>query len=200
MKRLLTAIAMLLLGGCALGPDGSGLGLGRGALSGGGAEPAGQSCETNCDCPVNEYCQIAELVVGIAGGPQTGGAAAGPACPSCTGGSCPPCPAPAPAPVPQGICVAAPTPVPGPPPGPPVEIDGGLAPTDAGTPACGPAPMVMLPNDYTLVCSPNGHWVAGPSCASDADCVKSNPDECNICPAGEVGYACVEGACLCGCQ
>ncbi|MHB1847371.1 MAG: hypothetical protein ACYCWW_21310 [Deltaproteobacteria bacterium] len=159
--------------------------------------PPPQSCESNCDCPVNEYCQQGVAVAN--GGPTTGGVEAQPACDDqCSGSSpCPPCPAPPPAP--QGICVTGPVPLP---PGPPVEIDGGIAEADAGAPTspCGPAPDVMLPKGETMVCSPNGHWATGPSCQSDAECVKSNPDECNICPAGQEGYACVEGACLCGCQ
>jgi hypothetical protein len=37
-------------------------------------------------------------------------------------------------------------------------------------------------------------------CSVDSDCIASNPDDCNICPAPDNHLVCAAGACVCACQ
>lgn len=55
---------------------------------------------------------------------------------------------------------------------------------------CGPVEGTLLP-DGGLVTA---------ACVLDTDCHKSNPDECNICPAASSNLVCSAGHCTCACS
>jgi hypothetical protein len=64
--------------------------------------------------------------------------------------------------------------------------------TTCGADPCGACPTDTVPHD---TCS-NGAW----QCTCLALCQKSNPDDCNICPAGQTNLVSSNGACVCECQ
>jgi hypothetical protein len=45
-----------------------------------------------------------------------------------------------------------------------------------------------------------GGGATGNECSVDRDCVKTNPDVCNICPADLMNLVCHVGTCACACQ